>query len=69
MAACDNVQTFCAGQVLYWTGMNGIDYVFNVFIADTSLLQNRSIWMALTGAPYICNAFVRIELSGAYVTC
>jgi hypothetical protein len=58
MALCQNVQTFCAAQVIYWTGMNGIDYVFNIFIADTSLMQNRLIWMAFTGFPYVVNTFV-----------
>jgi hypothetical protein len=62
MSVCQTVGTYCAAQVLYWSGMNGIDYVFNVFIADTSLLQNRLLWIALTGAPYICNSFVRIKL-------
>jgi hypothetical protein len=60
MALCQNVQTFCAAQVIYWSGMNGIDYVFNIFIADTSLMHNRLIWMGLTGAPYVINAFVCI---------
>ena len=49
MALCQNVQTFCAAQVIYWTGMNGVDYVFNIFIADTALMENRLIWMAFTG--------------------
>jgi hypothetical protein len=58
MAACQNVSTFCAAQVFYWVGMNGIDYIQNVFIADTSVMQNRLIWIALTGLPYIVNTFV-----------
>ena len=62
MAACQNVQTFCAAQVIYWTGMNGVDYVFNIFIADTSLMKNRLIWMAFTGLPYVVNTFVSISL-------
>ncbi|KAL1797182.1 hypothetical protein ACET3X_003788 [Alternaria dauci] len=52
MTVCQNVQTFCAAQVIYWTGMNGVDYVFNIFIADTALMENRLIWMAFTGFPY-----------------
>jgi len=47
--------------------MNGIDYIFNVFIADTSLLQNRLIWIALTGTPYICNTFAGPKLGETFL--
>jgi hypothetical protein len=60
MAICQNVQTFCAAQVVYWIGMNGIDYIQNVFIADTSVMENRLIWIALTGLPYVVNTYVSI---------
>jgi hypothetical protein len=68
MAACQNVSTFCAAQVFYWVGMNGIDYIQNVFIADTSVMQNRLIWIALTGLPYVVNTFVsNVSLSARNV--
>jgi hypothetical protein len=60
MGICQNVQTFCAAQVVYWIGMNGIDYIQNVFIADTSVMENRLIWIALTGMPYVVNTYVII---------
>jgi len=47
--------------------MNGVDYVFNIFIADTSLMQNRLIWMAFTGLPYIVNTFAGPALGQAYL--
>lgn len=47
--------------------MNGIDYVFNIFIADTSLLENRLFWFALTGTPYICNTFAGPSLGQAFL--
>lgn len=47
--------------------MNGIDYVFNVFIADTSLMENRLIWFALTGTPYICNTFAGPTLAQTFL--
>ncbi|KAF1839176.1 siderophore iron transporter mirB [Decorospora gaudefroyi] len=67
MAVCQNVQTFCAAQVFYWAGMNGIDYVQNIFIADTSLMQNRLIWMALTGLPYVVNTFAGPSLGETFL--
>ncbi|KAF2833780.1 siderophore iron transporter mirB [Ophiobolus disseminans] len=67
MATCHNVQTYCAAQVFYWTGMNGIDYVLNIFIADTSLLKNRLIWLAITNSPYICNTFAGPKLGETFL--
>ncbi|KAH7357610.1 major facilitator superfamily domain-containing protein [Pyrenochaeta sp. MPI-SDFR-AT-0127] len=67
MTICENVQTFAAAQVFYWSGMNGIDYIFNIFIADTSLLENRLIWMALQGTPYICNTFAGPSLGEKFL--
>jgi len=67
MAVCTNVQTYCAAQVFYWTGMNGMDYVLNIFIADTSLLKNRLIWLAITSSPYICNTFAGPKLGETFL--
>lgn len=67
MASCENVQTYAAAQVFYWSGMNGIDYIFDIFIADTSLLQNRLIWMAFQGTPYICNTFAGPSLGQKFL--
>lgn len=67
MASCQNVQTYCAAQVFYWSGLNGIDYIFSVFIADTSLLENRMIWNAFQATPYIVNTFAGPELGQRFL--
>lgn len=67
MAVCGNVETYCAAQVFYWTGMNGMDYVLNIFIADTSLLKNRVIWFAIANSPYICNTFAGPKLGETFL--
>lgn len=67
MAICENVQTYAAAQVFYWSGMNGMDYVFTIFIADTSLMQNRLIWFAWQGTPYIVNTFAGPELGQKFL--
>jgi MFS family permease len=67
MAVCHNVQTFAAAQVFYWVGMNGMNYVLDIFIADTSLMKNRLIWLAITGSPYICNAFAGPSLGQVFL--
>jgi hypothetical protein len=67
MGECQNVQTYAAAQVFYWTGMNGMTYVLDIFIADTSLLKNRLIWIAITGSPYVCNTFAGPELGQRFL--
>ena len=57
-AACNNVETYCAAQVFYWVGNNGILYVLDVFVADTSSLKNRALMFAFTTSPYIVTAWV-----------
>jgi MFS family permease len=67
MGECETVQTYAAAQVFYWTGMNGMTYVLDIFIADTSLLKNRLIWIAITGSPYVCNTFAGPELGQRFL--
>ena len=57
MAACKNVETYAAGQVFYWVGFNGVYYVLDIFIADTSSLRNRALMFAFSTTPYIATAF------------
>jgi hypothetical protein len=67
MACCQNVQTYAAAQVFYWTGLNGMGYILDIFIVDTSLLKNRLIWVAIVGSPYICNTFAGPALAETFV--
>ncbi|KAF2150515.1 MFS general substrate transporter [Myriangium duriaei CBS 260.36] len=57
MAACNNVETYAAGQVFYWVGVDGVLYVLSVFIADTTLLKNRGLMLAFGQTPYIFTTF------------
>ena len=58
MAGCNNVETYCAAQVFYWVGYDGMLYVLNVFVADTSSLKNRAMMFAFTTSPYIVTAWI-----------
>ncbi|KAI1812000.1 MFS general substrate transporter [Poronia punctata] len=58
MAACKNVETYCAAQIFYWVGYNGISYATSVFIADTSKLKNRGLVLAYTSSPYIATVWI-----------
>ncbi|KFY34952.1 hypothetical protein V494_06327 [Pseudogymnoascus sp. VKM F-4513 (FW-928)] len=57
MAVCNNVQTYAAAQCFYWVGYNGIGFVLDVFIADTSNLHNRALAFAFASAPYIATTW------------
>ncbi|QIW95945.1 hypothetical protein AMS68_001463 [Peltaster fructicola] len=57
MAACRNVETYAAGQVFYWVGFDGIAFVLDVFIADTSSLRSRALMFAFSTSPYIATTF------------
>ncbi|KAF2716037.1 MFS general substrate transporter [Polychaeton citri CBS 116435] len=57
MAVCRNVETYAAAQVFYWIGFNGIAYVLDVFIADTSSLVWRGLMFAFANSPYIATTF------------
>ncbi|KAF6805734.1 siderophore iron transporter mirb [Colletotrichum sojae] len=67
MATCPNVETYAAGQTFFWTGMNGIGYVLNIFMADTSTLKNRMILFGFTTTPYISNTFAGPAAAEAFV--
>ncbi|PQE25990.1 siderophore iron transporter protein [Rutstroemia sp. NJR-2017a BBW] len=57
MAACRNVETYAAGQVFYWLGFDGMMYVLNVFMADTSSLKDRALVFAFSTTPYIATTW------------
>ncbi|KAJ9285628.1 hypothetical protein DTO027B5_6427 [Paecilomyces variotii] len=57
MAACHNVETYVAAQVLYWVGYNGMDYVLHVFLSDTTGLLNRAFIWGIASTPYIATTF------------
>ena len=57
MAASNNIETYAAAQVFYWVGFNGIAYVLDVFIADTSSLKWRGLMFAFANSPFIVTTF------------
>ena len=73
MAICRNVETYAAAQVsvpgyvekrnantnqvFYHVGFNGMGYVLDVVIADTSSMKNRALAFAFSSSPYIATTF------------
>ncbi|EPE02591.1 siderophore iron transporter [Ophiostoma piceae UAMH 11346] len=63
MAACHNVNTYAAAQVFYWVGYNGLTYSLQIFMADTSPLENRALTFAFSTSPYLITAWICGPLS------
>ncbi|PYH96888.1 siderochrome-iron transporter [Aspergillus ellipticus CBS 707.79] len=57
LAACNGPNSYAAGYVLFYVGYSGIYLILDVFIADTSGLQNRAFTFAFASTPFICTAF------------
>ncbi|KAF1922599.1 siderophore iron transporter mirB [Didymella exigua CBS 183.55] len=58
MAACENVQTYCAAYTFYYMGYNSIDFSMTVFIADTSKLKNRALFIGYASSPWLITTWV-----------
>ncbi|SPO05620.1 related to major facilitator MirA [Cephalotrichum gorgonifer] len=67
MALCRNVEMYCAAQVLYWVGYNGVIYSLSVFIADTSALKSRGLMLAYGNSPYIITAWIGGPIAQAFL--
>ncbi|KEQ80637.1 MFS general substrate transporter [Aureobasidium pullulans EXF-150] len=57
MAVSQNLATFCAAQVFYSVGTNGLIYTVCVLAADVTDLRNRGLAFAFTSSPYMITAF------------
>lgn len=58
MAACKNVQTYCAAQVFFQCGYAFVDFSVTIFIADTTVLKNRAWWIAYASSPYLITPWI-----------
>ncbi|KAF2683185.1 siderophore iron transporter mirB [Lentithecium fluviatile CBS 122367] len=67
MALSQNVATYCTAQVFYWSGINGISYVLDIFVMDTAKLQNMAIYLGFTSMPYIFNALIGPEIGEVFL--
>ncbi len=67
MAACPNVQTYAAAQVFYWVGYNGLTYSLQIFLADTSALENRALIFAFSTSPYLITTWISGPLATSFM--
>jgi len=57
MSCATNVAAYAAAYVIYYVGYDGIFYILQVFIADTSKLRNRGLMLAFSQTPFIATTF------------
>ncbi|KAF1961628.1 hypothetical protein CC80DRAFT_589160 [Byssothecium circinans] len=58
MAACKNVQMYCAAMTFYYVGYNSIDFSITVFVADTTKLKNRGLFIGYVASPWLITTWV-----------
>lgn len=58
MATCNNVQAYCAAQTFFYVGYNSINFFITVFIADTSKLKNRGLFIAYAASPWLITTWI-----------
>ncbi|KAL5000019.1 major facilitator superfamily domain-containing protein [Aspergillus recurvatus] len=63
--AADNVQTFCAGAVIYQIGYTGIMFLVEVLIGDTTSTRSRLLFSYIPATPFIINTWIGGNLTDA----
>lgn len=58
MASCNNVKAYCAAQTFFYVGYNSIDFFITVFIADTSKLKNRALFISYAASPWLITTWI-----------
>uniref|UniRef100_A0A8H7K9Z9 Major facilitator superfamily (MFS) profile domain-containing protein n=1 Tax=Bionectria ochroleuca TaxID=29856 RepID=A0A8H7K9Z9_BIOOC len=67
-ATCQNIETYVAGSVMYWTGHIGVLYVIEVMLSDITTLRNRMILIGLSGTPRIASTFASAPIGQLFYT-
>lgn len=57
LAASNGPSSYAAGYTLFYVGYDAIYLILDIFVADTSGLQNRAFTFAFASTPFICTAF------------
>ncbi|BCS28624.1 putative siderochrome-iron transporter Sit1 [Aspergillus puulaauensis] len=63
--AASDVQTFCAGAVLYQIGYTGIMFLVEVLIGDTTSTRSRLLFSYIPATPFIINTWIGGNLTSA----
>ncbi|KAL4960732.1 putative siderochrome-iron transporter Sit1 [Aspergillus stella-maris] len=66
--AASNVQTFCAGAVIYQIGYTGIMFLVEVLIGDTTSTRSRLLFSYIPATPFIINTWIGGNLTDAVLS-
>lgn len=58
MAWCRDVKTYAVAQIFHTVGFNGVSYILDIIIADTSSLKDRALAFAFANSPFILTTFI-----------
>ena len=64
-ACSHNVQTFASAQIFHAAGFTGLQILQQIFIADTSSLLNRALFLSLPVTPFLLNVWIGPILAAA----
>ncbi|PGH16710.1 hypothetical protein AJ79_01583 [Helicocarpus griseus UAMH5409] len=64
-ACSTNMESFCAGAILYQIGYTGILLLVEVLIADTTSLRSRLLFSYIPATPFIINTWVSGDVTSA----
>ncbi|KAJ6788010.1 hypothetical protein PWT90_01122 [Aphanocladium album] len=67
LASSKNLPTYCAGQVFYSVGFNGLVYSWDVLAADVTNLRNRGLAFAFTSSPAVISAFAGPNIASQFI--
>lgn len=67
MAACQDVKTYAAAEVIYQVGISGFTYVLDIIVADTSSLKDRILAYAFNASPTLITTFIGPVIATAFL--
>ncbi|AOW07492.1 major facilitator superfamily domain-containing protein [Yarrowia lipolytica] len=65
LAACQNIGTYFAAHIFYVSGQVGIQFMEQVFAADTSSLKNRMFFVSLPNFAYLFAPWIAAPITNA----
>ncbi|KAE8145254.1 major facilitator superfamily domain-containing protein [Aspergillus avenaceus] len=67
-AAATNIETFCAGAVLYQIGYTSTILLVEVLVADVTSLRSRLLFSYIPATPFIINTWVGGDVASAVLS-
>ena len=66
-AGSQNIETYAAGDILYWTAHIGFLQTMDLLIADSTSLTNRMLMTGINGTPLIISVFAGPDIAAHFL--